>query len=55
MVQGDLETVDGITDIELSSADRTCSFKVTKPDLDYEAVLTELAKTNEKLAGFEIL
>jgi len=50
-----LEKVDGIVDINTNTTDRTCSFKVTEPDLDYEAKLNELAETNEHLAEFEIL
>jgi hypothetical protein len=50
-----LEKVDGIVDIETNTGDRTCSFKVTNPDLDYEAKLSELAETNEHLAEFEMM
>jgi hypothetical protein len=49
-----LEKVDGITDIQTDPANRVCSFHVTKPELDYEAKLAELAQTNEHLAGYVI-
>jgi len=46
--------IDGVTDIVTDVANRTCTFKVTKPDVDFEARLAEFAKTNEKLKGYEI-
>jgi copper chaperone CopZ len=54
-VRGDLVKIDGVTDIETDIANRTCSFKLTKPGVDYKAKLAEFAKTNSKLAGYEIL
>ena len=50
-----MQGIDGIIDIETNVGERTCSFKVTKPDLDYQSQLSELAKTNSHLAEFEIL
>ena len=49
-----MEKIDGVEDIETDPANAVCSFKVTKPDVDYQAKLAELAKTNSKLAGYEI-
>ncbi len=39
-----------MTDVE----NLTCTFKVTKPDVDYEARLAGFAKTNDKLKDYEI-
>jgi hypothetical protein len=50
-----LEKIDGVTEIETDIANRTCSFKLTKPDVDYKAKLEEFAKTNTHIAGYEIL
>lgn len=50
-----MQKIDGVTEIETDIAKRTCSFKLTKPDVDYQAKLTEFAKTNTKLAGYEVL
>jgi hypothetical protein len=50
-----LVKIEGVTDIETDIANRTCSFKLTKPGVDYKARLAEFAKTNSKLAGYEIL
>ncbi len=47
--------IDAIADVELDTTGRTCSFRVTEPGFDFKAKLTELAETNEHLAGFEIL
>jgi hypothetical protein len=50
-----LEKIDGVTEIETDIANRTCSFKLTKPDVDYKAKLAEFAKTNTHIAGYELL
>jgi hypothetical protein len=50
-----LGKLDGVTDIETDVAGRRCTFKVTKPSLDYRAKLAELATTNTHIAGYEIL
>jgi len=47
--------IDGVTDIQTDPTNRTCSFKVTNPDVDYKEKLAEFAKTNTHLAGYEIL
>jgi len=54
-VRSDLAKIDGVTGIETNVTSRTCSFKLTKPDVDYKTQLDELSKTNEKLAGYEVL
>jgi hypothetical protein len=46
--------IDGVTDIQTDIPNRTCSFKLTKPDVDYRTQLEEFAKTNSHLAGYEI-
>ena len=46
--------IDGVADIVTDVANRTCTFKVTKPDVDYKASLVEFAKTNDKLTDYEI-
>ena len=46
--------IDGVIDIETDPINRVCSFKVTKPDVDYLAQLADFAKTNSHLAGYEI-
>ena len=46
--------IDGITDIETDAANRVCSFKVTKVDVDYQGQLAEFAKTNSHLAEYTI-
>jgi copper chaperone CopZ len=53
-VRGALQQIDGVTDIETDPGNRVCSFKLTKPDVDYQAKLADLAKTNTHLAGYEI-
>ena len=45
--------IDGVSDIQTDIPGRSCRFKV-KPDVDYQAKLDEFAKSNDKLAGFEI-
>jgi hypothetical protein len=50
-----LEKIDGVTDIETDVPNRTCSFKLTNPDVDYKAKLKEFAQTNTHIAGYEIL
>jgi hypothetical protein len=49
-----LEKIQGVTDIETDIPNHMCSFKLTKPDVDYKAKLAELAQTNTHLAGYEI-
>jgi len=49
-----LEKIDGVVDIETDPANLVCSFKVTKPDVEYQSKLAEFAKTNEHLAEYEI-
>ncbi len=41
-------------DIVTTPGNRTCTFKVTKPDVDYVAMLAEFAKTNDHIKGYEI-
>ena len=41
-------------DITTDIANRTCTFKVAKSDVDYQAKLAEFAETNGKLKDFEI-
>ena len=53
-VRVDLQKIDGVTDIKTDTQNRVCSFKLTDPDVDYEAKLAEFAKTNDKLAEYEI-
>ncbi len=47
--------VDGFSDLEFDVAKQTCSFKVTDPDLDFEARLAEFATTNSKIEGYKVL
>ena len=35
-------------------ANRTCTFKMTKSDVDYKAKLAEFVKTNDELTDYEI-
>lgn len=49
-----MEKIDGVTNIVTDIANRTCTFQVTKPDVDYEARLAEFAKTNAKLKHYKI-
>jgi hypothetical protein len=49
-----VETIDGVVDIVTDVANRTCTFKVPKSDVDYEASLAKFAKTNGKLKDYEI-
>jgi hypothetical protein len=49
-----LSKIAGITGIETNVKNRTCSFKVVQPGLDYEAKLAQLAKTNSHLEDYEI-
>ena len=43
-----------LVDIETDTSNRICVFKLTKPDVDYQAKLAEFAETNKHLAGYEI-
>ena len=49
-----MEKIDGVAEIETDIANRVCSFKLTKPDVDFKAKLVEFAKTNQHLAGYVI-
>ena len=49
-----MEKIDGVAEIVTDVANRTCTFKVTKPDVDYKAKLAEFAKTNGKLKDYAI-
>lgn len=49
-----MEKIDGVVDIETDIVNNVCSFKVTKPDVDYQSKLAEFALTNEKLADYTI-
>lgn len=49
-----MEKIDGVVDIETDVPGRLCSFKLTKPDVDYKSKLEEFAKTNSKLANYEV-
>ena len=46
--------IDGVTDIVTDVASQTCTFKVAKSDVDYEAKLAEFAKTNQHLKDYVI-
>jgi hypothetical protein len=50
-----LAKIDGATDIQTDTGGRTCSFRLSNPDVDYESALAEFAKDNSHLAGYEIL
>jgi hypothetical protein len=49
-----LEKIGGVIDIETDVDGRLCTFKVTEPDIDYKSKLEEYARTNDKLADYEI-
>ena len=49
-----MEKIDGVEDIETDVPNLVCSFKMTKPDVDYQSQLAEFAKTNKHLAEYEI-
>ena len=49
-----MEKIDGVIDIETDVPGRVCTFKVTKPNVDYKSQLEKYAKTNSKLADYEI-
>jgi hypothetical protein len=49
-----VEKIDGVTDIVTDVANRSCTFKVTKPGVDFESNLAEFAKTNAHLKDYEI-
>ena len=49
-----MEKIDGVIDIETDVNGRLCTFKVTKPDVDYKSQLEKYAKTNSDLADFEM-
>jgi len=53
-VRGDLEKIDGVEDIQTDVGNRTCTFKVTSSDVDYQSKLAEFAETYTHLAGYEI-
>lgn len=50
-----MEKIDGVVEINTDTANTTCSFKVTKPDVDYKSKLEEFAKTNSHLKGYTIV
>lgn len=43
-----------MTDIETDFKNRICKFRLTDPDVEYEAKLAEFAETNEHLEGYTI-
>jgi hypothetical protein len=49
-----LSKISGVTDIETDTNARTCTFKVTDPNVDYEAELAKYAETNTHLADYTI-
>ncbi|MCA9249042.1 MAG: hypothetical protein KDA42_18095 [Planctomycetales bacterium] len=49
-----MEKIDGVEDISTDVPNRLCTFKLTKPEVDYQSQLAEFAKTNDHLAGYEI-
>ena len=46
--------IPGVTDIETDIDARRCTFKVTDPNVDYEAELAKYAETNTHLADYTI-
>ena len=44
-----------MVEINTDTSTRTCSFKVTKKDVDYKSKLVEFAKTNSHLKDYEIV
>jgi hypothetical protein len=49
-----LTKIEGITDIRTDTAGRTCSFRLTNPDVDYRSQIAEFAKSNHHLAEYSI-
>jgi len=49
-----LATIAGVSDIETDIDSRTCSFKLSDPNVDIAAELARLAASNEHLAEFTI-
>ena len=46
--------IEGVTEIQTDPVKRVCSFRLTKPNVDYQSQLAKFAETNEHLAGYEI-
>ncbi len=47
-----LSKVDGVSDIKTNVGSRLCTFKLASKDMDIEAKLDELARTNTHIAGW---
>ncbi len=54
-VQDTLTKVDGVSHVATDPAKRECSFWFAKTDGEIKATLDELAKSNDKIAGYERL
>ena len=54
-MRGDLTKIDGVTDIQTDTSKQICTFRLTKPEVDYKAKLEEFAKTNSHIEDYTIL
>ena len=54
-MRSDLAAVEGVSGIETNTKTKICKFKLANKDLDLQAMLAKLAKTNDHMRGFEII
>lgn len=54
-MRSDLAAVEGVSKIETDIKTQICKFELNNKQLDLKAKLTELAKTNEHIADFEVV
>ncbi|GAB5401922.1 MAG: hypothetical protein Aurels2KO_01530 [Aureliella sp.] len=49
-----MSKIPSVSDIETDPGALVCSFKISDPDVDYEAELAKYAETNSHLADYTI-
>lgn len=54
-MRNDLKNVPGVSNIQTDTNTNTCDFAFVPGEVDIEAKLTELAETNDHIAGFSIV
>lgn len=54
-MRSDLEQITGVSDIDTNTDTQVCTFKLADKSVDIQAKLAELSKTNDHIAGFQIM
>ncbi len=54
-MRSDLEKVAGVSNITTDVATQICTFQLADPSFDVKGKLTELAGTNEHIAGWSLV